>query len=200
MEKKRNLLFLTILLTLVTKMHLESYYCGVGTISHSFLELPISNKISKTLSDSEKNEYKPIRIYVDTTNFKDADYKPIFESALEKCIETLQKLIKVKPLNYKFFLDPSKIDNWGYKDINENITNSSIGLDTDLLVLVKSGKYAYTGNSDIKYMDKDTSRPIVGTIEISTQFYFEYTNGDQYMKSLLLHQFTHILGFLYDYF
>ena len=183
MKNKLNLLFLTFL-TLITKIRLEYTYCGVGNVTHEIIKLPESNKISKSLSDSEKNEYRPINISIDTTNLS-KDFKDIIETSLKNCIQILKELIYVKPLNYKFFIDKETIQNWVTK-INESITNSSEGLDTDLLVIVKSGKYYFTGNSDIKYMDSETKRPIVGIIEINTYLNFQYENGEQYIKNLLL--------------
>ena len=117
MIKKLNLLILTLIFTFIRKIHLESKYCGVGKKDHNFESLPESNKISKTLSESEKNEYKPIDIYVDTTNLKDDRYTSIemIKTATEQCIQTIKKLINVKPLNYKFFLNKTTIEGWGFR-------------------------------------------------------------------------------------
>ena len=204
MKKKFTLLFLTLFLALIPKTHLTSYYCGVGQKAHNIISLPDGNKVQKMSSEIEDDEFRPINISIETDLVEDGDkIKNMITSALNQCIETLKKLIKVKPLSYKISVNKEVAEGWGFSNINEDITDSSKGINTDLLVLVKSDSdhnFIYTGNSDIKYMDPITKRPIVRIIEIDTSFDFKYENGDQYMKTLILHKFTHILGFLYDYF
>ena len=115
----------------------------------------------------------------------------------------LQKLIKVKPLNYTFAINENDLNNWGFdeSEYNQIITH---GIDTDLIVLIKylEDEESYKMSSEPKYIDEYTKRPIVGIIYLTSQT-IESTSKKNiiyYIETLFLHQFTHILGFLYQSF
>ena len=51
-----------------------------------------------------------------------------------------------------------------------------------------------------RYMDPDSSQPIVGVVNINTKVDYSKMNSKEYFQSIILHEFTHILGFLDDFF
>ena len=51
-----------------------------------------------------------------------------------------------------------------------------------------------------RYTDPDTNRPVIGVVNINTKVDYSKINSDHYFQTIILHEFTHALGFLYDYF
>ena len=51
-----------------------------------------------------------------------------------------------------------------------------------------------------RYMDKDTNQPIVGVVNINTRVNYAKIKSKEYFQSIIIHEFTHILGFTNDYF
>ena len=196
-------ILIILIVTLIKESILSSDYCGVGKKTHNIQPFPETNMNKLNLNTTEKNTFRPINIYVDSTNLDDYDgNKNIILEGIEKSKETLKQLINVKPLSYNISLTEENLKNFveDTTKIDQNILNTSIGINTDLLIFIKIGRYSYTGNSEQLFMDPDTKRPIIGTIEINSGFDFTVANGRQYISVLLLHQMTHILGFLYDSF
>ena len=56
---------------------------------------------------------------------------------------------------------------------------------------------AYAGP---RYINTETSRPIVGLVNINRNVDYSKINSKEYLQSIFIHEFTHILGFLGDYF
>ena len=189
-----------ILLFIFMKFINTQTYCGIGQINYN-VSFP-TKKVPKTANEN----FHPIQIFIDKTSIqndmpqKKLNYTNI---ALNEVVKILEKLIKVKSLNYKISIDENDLNNWRIQDYDTKILN---GIDTDLIVIIKYVEENYYMSSEPKYIDKDTKRPIVGIIYISDKFTYDIysknneNNNIYYAKSLLLHQFIHILGFLYQTF
>ena len=189
-----------ILLFIFMKFINPQTYCGIGQINYN-VSFP-TKKVPKTSNEN----FHPIQIFIDKTSIqndmpqKKLNYTNI---ALNEVVKILEKLIKVKSLNYKISIDENDLNNWRIQDYDTKILN---GIDTDLIVIIKYVEENYYMSSEPKYIDKDTKRPIVGIIYISDKFTYDIysknneNNNIYYAKTLLLHQFIHILGFLYQTF
>ena len=187
------------LLFIIIKFVNCQIYCGINQIKYN-ITFP-KQKIQKI---SPNTNYRPIQIHLDTTSLSDyimPSKLNITITALNSTVKMLQKLIKVKELNYKIVINQNDLNKWGISKYSQTLTQ---GIDTDLIVLVK---YIENGNfymsSEPKYIDENTKRPIVGIIYIYDRFISDVYNKKNrlyYTECLFLHQFIHILGFLYELF
>ena len=188
-------------------------------------DLFYSNELNENKSQKEEfkrnleEEYKPIRIYVDTSYLKyqfENNMEEFYE--IEKSIEiaknTIEKLIKVKPLNYKIFINE---DINGFNKNRMNLTVFSEGISDDLLIFVRLPS---TGQEDdlitneelfaipkIIKSDSASNRPIAGYIIFGYNYNVKRirtnTNKDQRIElrsSIFLHEMIHILGFMDSHF
>ena len=175
-------------------------YCGINQITVNY-DYPTRMR-PKLSSDTN---YRSIQIYLDTTDLNENINNKklnITITALNSIVKVLQKLIEVKQLNYEIVIDENALNNWGITNYSSDLLK---GIDTDLIVLFKfiEDDVNYYMSSEPKYIDEETKRPIVGIIYITDKMFsdiFSKNNVLYYIECLLLHQFTHILGFLYQLF
>ena len=166
-----------------------------------------------------EEDYKPIRIYVDTSYLKyqfEENIEEFYE--IEKSIEiakkTIEKLIKVKPLNYKIFINE---DITGFNKIKMNQTVFSEGISDDLLIFVRLPSGPQEDGLSVKEdvfaipkiikSDSASNRPIAGYIIFGKAYNINRirtnTNTDQRIElrsSIFLHEMIHILGFMDSHF
>ena len=170
------------------------------------------NKIEKynkkrLLSDNDSNDgFTQIRIFIDKTyihnqNAQILDIYDIVISAIDKCVQTIQKLIKVQRIGKIKFSDNdlAQLDLDSNK-IDPKLLPNGEGIETDLVIIPK-----FLENNSIICLgkpvifDSSSYRPIGGILSINKSLP-EKDNTINYLKSIILHQFTHILGFRYDLF
>ena len=176
-----------------------------------------NNKIRKT---SDANNFEEIRIFSDFTyinhqsqeNSNLSQIEKVIEKSLENAINIIKKLINVKPLLYPINkISTNDLTQWGFKSniINKSLLSNGKGIQTDLVILTRfieqeeeglllDNEMASISNKFI--LDEETKRPIVGVIYINSNININLGNIDIYLKSIFLHELTHILGFYYDLF
>ena len=186
-------------------------FCGADLLS-SKIKYPEPNKgINGTRSLSTK-QYKPIRIYVETTYFEyqgeqNSNLKPqvsIIKTALNKAVEGIKGLIQVEDTG-DLSISKEKMDQifssnfiTKYNPIFENGAN----INADFLILVKfdTEHYFPTGvlaSAVPGHLHEVTQRPLVGILTISTETsFFTKRRVTEYFSEVLLHELTHALGFL----
>ena len=145
----------------------------------------------------------PINIYLCSITFKMAvqlaglNYARI-EKLLNSTIKDIQKFVNIKHLNY-----PIKVE---YQFLEDNVICLSEaacdrdllnpGVFYDLVILLKMDTINEFMTSENNFIDSTTNRTIVSILGIPSKLInMVGTNDEQYLKILLLHQFTHILGF-----
>ena len=176
-----------------------------------------NNTIRKT---ADNNDYEPIRIYSDFSYIKyqvqeDSnlnEIEKIIEQSIENAIKILQKLISVHPLAYPINKVSSEdLTQWSFKtnNINQSLLSNGNGVNSDLIILLK---FIESGDSNLlldneiasisnKFiLDEDTKRPIIGVIYLNNNININIGNIDIFLKTIFLHELTHILGFHYDLF
>ena len=161
--------------------------------------------------------FKNFSIYIDLTNIEKeiqkynlARYRNLFYSSFEKAIKTLQSLLKVKPLLYQYYfsddsLEDMGIDYWdktkfGSQAASKGITNYKLGRD-----LVIFGKFLgqeemgknTLASATMYHYEKETGLPISGYVNINKDLDYSKIQSQEYFDSIILHEFTHILGFDY---
>ena len=144
--------------------------------------------------------YQAIQIHVDTSSIQALKNRLStnrfnnISVALNNTIKIIQKLIKVKPLNYTFAIDNNDLISWGLTEEE---------YDSDLIIIVKLLEdEEFYFSSEPKYIDEKTRRPIVGILYFSEDIftYIRHLNLFYYIECGFFHQITHILGFLYNTF
>ena len=158
------------------------------------------NHKKRLLSDNDEN-FHEIRIYIDKTYIKSQniasinDFNTVME-VIEKCVNIIQKLVKVNNTEKIHFSDSELVK----LEINSNQINSSLtsgqGIDADLIVIpkfIESNSIMALGKPVI--FDSVSRRPIGAILSINKNLQ-TIENSEIYLESIILHQFTHILGFL----
>ena len=151
--------------------------------------------------------FDSITIYIDQTymikeNSQSlSNYNKVI-SAIEKCVNTIQKLIKVKKGNKIKFtdIDLGKLGIDSNEKIDSRLLPSGGGIQADLIIIpkfIENNSILALGKPEI--FDTTTKRPI-GAILLINKVLPSTANNENYLESIVLHQFTHILGFLYSMF
>ena len=190
------------------------HFCGVDKmkieISKNYISEMIKNPVKRKL---DNDDYKPIRIFLDTTyinyqgesnkNLKNMISKCI--TAMNKCISTFEKLLKVIPLNNKIKYNLEQAMKNKIEVIHSNLI---MGISTDLLIFPRIANEheldeSVLANASPLQIENKYNRPIIGIVNINPNIDFSLGNSIDFLQSILLHEFTHILGFsysLFDYF
>ena len=191
-------------------------FCGADLFSQD-LKFPIQNEFkSKKTRSLSAAEYKPIRIFVETTYFEyQGNYYselssivPIIKTALNKAVEGIKGLIEVVPNDETNY----------YKDVIKNlfaqynilrwdpIFDNNSDIKSDFLIIVKfdterNFPQGVLASAMPIYLEPETNRPLIGllTITIDTN-YFTLRRVEEYFSEVILHELTHALGFLYTMF
>jgi len=173
-------------------------FSTVNNVSHK------NNK--KRLLASNDDGFKQIRIFVDKTyiNKQKTEVESIYDkvmTSLDKCINIIQKLIRVKPKDKIKFSDTdiAKLQ-LNSNDIDPFLLPNNPGKEADLVIFPKfitSDSLIALGKPEI--LDTDTNRPIGAILSFNKILPLKPNNQD-YLESIILHQLTHILGFTYGMF
>ena len=194
----------------------NSHYCDIDKINIE-IKYPFSsdkkNFIKRNLNNKDNNdeEFIPMRIYIDKTyliyqknnNPSINSIYSIINKSFDRCTSIITKLLKVKPLKNKInFITNEDLENWDFNSngIDSKIKKGGEGISTDLLILPRfsnneTNDYDYMEGFPV-YLDDSNNRPIVGIININTKISSDLKNIDYLLQTILLHEITHILGFL----
>ena len=204
------LYFLLISLIQAQEKIYSTFKCNID----SFEEIPLLAKKEQIKSSNSKqnleNEFKNFSIYLDLLNFEEEiklynleEQKELFVTGLNKAINTLQILLKVKPPKNYIFYDEMILEQ-SIKYWNKTlIGNQSLGmadLGIDLFIFVKFGDNKEMGNSTLalasaKYVDPETGQPLIGVININKDIDYTKANSLRFFELFILHEMTHVLGF-----
>ena len=213
----KNIFLLTIYLTLI--LFLSSNSSIINTDSQTNSVKSLLNKTSflkknknyvkdnkRSLTDINDDGFTEIKIFVDETYIK---YQNLYSTntytqvikAIEKCVNTIQKLIKVKKKDKIKFSDTDLIKlEINSNQIDKNLLPTSQGIEADLIIIpkfIENNSIIALGKPVI--LDSSSKRPI-GSILLINRNINTNKNSENYIESIILHQFTHILGFLYTLF
>ena len=160
------------------------------------------------MDDIDEDGFKKFNIYVDKVNigtdliiYNMVEYSDIIFNSLDKAAGTLQKLLKVKPLKEHLRIYPNDLYNigiysWDRKKFGTILDMSMHGID-----LIIFPKIAYLGKdiiaqASLSYTQAENDQPVFGIVKINRYINFTMPNIEKYIESTLIHEFTHILGFL----
>ena len=218
MDQKTKLLLVVIVL-LFPKMNCKEkkffYRCGADYIKQTLF--PVKNNVTineekRKLSD---DKFKDLNIYLDLVNIKKdikifllEEYEELFISSLNKAVVTLESLLKVKSSDKNFYfkdedIEKILIEDWNKTIIGTNAPKSMKELGIDLIIFGRFDDHmdeSTLANAGVRYMDAETNQPLIGVVNINTKVNYSKINSQEYFQSIIIHEFTHILGFSKDYF
>ena len=165
------------------------------------------------------NGFHDFNIFLDLKNFDDEikkykleDIRELLVNGMQKAKKTLESLLQIKyTYNYVFYDEQLKymsINNWDKTKIGTENFEQGIGmidLGIDLYIFFRFGDSNELGENVLAssiayYLDGKTSQPLVGIVNINREVDYSKKNSLEYFETLMLHEFTHILGFSRFYF
>ena len=195
------------------------YKCGKNNLKAKSKiaknRIPIDQNDPKHKRRLDSDGFKDFKIYFDFTNieqeikkYKLSAYKELFISSINKAVETIQNLLKVKPLIYAYYINNESIremkiyywdkNKFGTEAARKNITTETLGL--DLIILGRFASKNEIGEGTLAsainyYFEEETGQPIFGLVDINKDIDYSLPHSKEYFESIILHEFTHILGF-----
>ena len=171
----------------------------------------------RKLDKSDKNVFKNFNIYVDKFNiekdivsFELQQYRDIIINSIDKAANTLQKLLKVKPIDYGYQfsnkdLKDLGIHDWDQKKFGDDakkrkIDMKTLGIDLIIFSMIEEMDESTIAAASPIYTQSSNHQPIFGIIYINNKINFTKINSQKYLESTLIHEMTHILGFLDSFF
>ena len=210
-------IFLLIIITIQMAKSQENktfYRCGVD--KYYVAPLPAKNvvKFDKDNRRLNDGEFKDFHIYLDLINIKKdiqkyhlEQYENLFINALNKAVKTLETLLKVKKLNdgYKFSdegITNILIEDWNKSMIGTNASDSkTLGIDLFIFGRLDDNMDNFTlASAGPRYLEETTGQPLVGVVNINTKVNYSKINSQEYFQSIIIHELTHVLGFLNSHF
>jgi hypothetical protein len=212
--------FITLLICNTSEEEQVIYKCGKNNlkqkpqkIKNSLIINHSNNTLHKRKLDNEG--FKDFNIYMDLTNIKQGiktynlkRYENLFLSAFNKVIDTIKKLLKVKPLKYAYYVDTESIKKmnvnyWDTSKFGDYAKSRGISTDTLDIDLVIFGRFDsrynlgdnVLANALAYYFEEETGQPVVGLVNINKDLDYSAKHSQEYFESILLHEITHILGF-----
>ena len=186
---------------------------------------PISNTIAKTSIKEKEDQRRRIESSADEDGFVDFNieldllniindinrfglnaHKNFFISSMQKAVEVLKSILKVKPLkiDYKFSSDDLEQLNIEVYD-ETKFGEDSPGLKAQGIHLVIFGMLTDLGTGTLatasaRGFQVDDGQPYVGVVKINKNINYSLPHSEEYFQSILVHEFTHILGFSKNFF
>ena len=196
--------------------HQTFFRCGVD--DKKIVPLPAKHTIGKKENSNRRldnEKFGDFHIYLDLINIINdieknnlTQYKELFINSLNKAVNTLENLLKVKKLDFGFLFSDEDIENilindWNKTMIGTNAINDSKSLGIDLFIFGRFDEEmdnSVLASAGPRYIVSGTGQPIVGVVNINPNVNYSKINSQEYFQSIILHEFTHILGFLSGHF
>ena len=195
--------------------------CGVyedNIIPIKIEGIPIDKETSSSKRglDSEKN-FKDFNIYLDLENLDIeiqqnnlTQYREIYVSSMTKAINTLTKLLKVLPMETNYYINDENLRDiglvswdktkFGTEAYNNNRTTlRSLGIDLVIFGKIVDVDPSTLASAGARLLDSN-NRPFAGLVNINKNVNYSLDKSREYLESIILHEFTHILGFANHFF
>ena len=218
-------IYLLIILTLIVENNQPKYRCGTNILKKiTPKEMPPKFIISKEdplynrrLKYVDNDGFLNISIYVDKYNIQKKlstsnirQYQSIIINALDKAAKTLQKLLKVKPIvnGYQFTDDELRelelvswdTNKFGTRAYNQGVNMNNLGIDLIIFSTIEDMDEDVIAAATPVYTQSSNHQPILGIVYINNYIDFSKKNIKKYLETTLIHEMTHILGFMGSFF
>ena len=170
--------------------------------------------------ESESKDFVDFNIFLDLENVKYdinknnlSDYENFFISSMQKAVSTLQSLLKVKPLetaNGEYYINDEtlrklNLTKWnetafGDKAISNHNSFQSQGIHLAIFGTLVELPETTLATASAKLYQDGNGQPYVGLVKINKKIDYSKPNSQIYFESILVHEFTHILGFSKHFF
>ena len=192
------------------------YKCGLDMIHVNPIEVNIpsteqNHQINGRLLDTDN--FKEFNIHLDLinleyelkqNNLEDQDKKNFFINGIQKAIDTLKILLKVKPVkNFQFSdqqIEDISINKWDSTKIGNNSPGmADVGIDLYIFVKFEDMEENTVASASTNYIDSN-GQPLIGIIKLNKNINYSKENSLEYFEAIILHELIHILGFSNYYF
>ena len=191
------------------------YKCGVNEDTIKPIvgqRIPFNDsELLKRKRNLDSDGFKDFKIYFDPVNlindiniYNLTQYQDLFLNGIQHVIETLQKLLRVKPLQDEYIIDDITmksmyIDKWdtelfGTDNLTEGVKMSELGYDLIIFGRLDDLGGSTLESAGVRRVALD-GRPYVGLVDINYDVDYSYGKSQEYFESIIIHEFTHILGF-----
>ena len=171
-------------------------------------------------NDSPSSEFKDFNIFLDLENIKKditnnnlQSKMNVFITSMQKAVNTLQTLLKVKPLDTtdgEYYirdtdLEKLNISYWDKEKFGDGAIekqNSFQKLNIDLAVFgsLEDLPNSTLATASANAFQTSNGQPYIGTVRINKKIDLSKPNSQIYFEAILVHEFTHILGFSIHFF
>ena len=168
----------------------------------------------------DSSEFKDFNIFLDLENIKKEitsngldKYTNIFISSMQKAVNTLQTLLKVKPLDstdgeyYVRDLDLQSLnisywdrDKFGDDAIEKRNSFQKLNIDLAIFGRLDDLPSSTLATASANALQPSNGQPYIGTVKINKNIDLSKPNSQVYFETILVHEFTHILGFSINFF
>ena len=227
LEKSNSMKIYFLILFFFTIISVNSheirYRCGVDDENIPILpasdygKANINDSTYKRRIESEEDDFKDFNIYLDLVNIKNdikkfglEQYEDIYINAMKNAIKTLESLLKVKKLSGNYGFTDETIIGFNIEDWNKTMFGTDAlqysGMKTWGVDLIIMGRFddnmteTTLASAGPRASDPNTGRPLFGVVNINTKVDYSKFNSEHVFQTIILHEFTHILGFLSSYF
>ena len=175
-----------------------------------------SSLYQRRLGDIDEDGFKKFNIFIDNTNliiemeqYNLSKYQNLIITSIEKAKKTLESLIKIKPIENPFWISDTQIkdlvnewdkEKFGDEAYQNNITLFSLGIDLVIFSRFKNFTDSTLASAGCVYSQDKNNQPIVGILNINLNMDLRSINMQEYLYTIFLHEFTHVLGFSQYYF
>ena len=190
---------------------------------------PLPNRLVKQdVSSKRRNEgeetpeFEDFNIYLDFANLEEdmkklnmESQKDFFENAMKKAVDTLTTLLKVKPLAHRNDEEGYNLADEDLKKLNLTKWNESLfgngsiankktfqnqGINLAIFGTLTTLSSSTLATANAQAYQSGNGQPYVGLVKINKDVDYSKPNSDVYFESILVHEFTHILGFSKHFF
>ena len=216
MEFHLTLIFFILIIKNCDNLERPKFYrCGFDDekydpiIIKDFKPINKTNLLYKRRLDSDG--FKDFNIYLDIANIENDirinnldKYHDLFINSMKKAVKTLTNLLKVKPLEDNFEISNSvlgqlNINHWNKSNFGDAAIYKGNTLSTLNIDLVIFGKIESLDDSKLASasgMGFDRKgQPFLGLVKINKNVDYSKEKSQEYFQAIVLHEFTHILGF-----
>ena len=210
-----NSFIIIFLANLIFSNSATQFRCGTNdlTIKPKHLEPKMEineadSSYKRRMDDIDEDGFKKFNIYVDKVNigtdliiYNIVEYSDIIFNSLDKAAGTLQKLLKVKPLKDHLRIYPNDLYNigiysWDRKKFGTILDMRMHGIDLIIFPKIACLGGGVVAQASLSYTQAENDQPVLGIVKINRYINFTMPNIEKYVESTLIHEFTHILGFL----
>ena len=180
-------------------------------------EIKPNESYKRRIEGENTPEFVDFKIHLDFANLE-KDLKKynlthqtkFYEDSMKKAVETLTALLKVRPLKGGYNIHDKdlkdvNITEWnktmfGDEVYNKNITFQDLNIHLAIFATLTDLPESTLATASAKAFQPNDGQPLVGVVKINKNINYAINNSDVYFESILVHEFTHILGFSNHFF